>query len=174
VELEIIASDETPSATDQALALQKVQAVQASLASQALVWWDDTGVPSALVEEYTKMAAALMASSFGKSADPQLYTMFEGRVRRMALILSGNAQATDAVMGVHRDLVARGLARWTSMDIPEQVGDAYVMLAANVLAPLFASLGAKFNPVDDQQANQALARYIALPSSGERVQMEYF
>jgi hypothetical protein len=171
VELGVIASDETPSSTDQALALQKVQAVQASLASQALVWWDDTGVPSALVEEYTKLAASLMASSFGKSGDPNLYAMLEGRVKRMALILSANDQATDAVQGVHNDLLARGIARWSSLDIPEQVGDAYVLLAANQLAPLFDK---PFSPVFDQQANRALAQYVSLPSSGERVQMEAF
>lgn len=171
VELGVIASDETPSSADQALALQKVQTVQDSLASQALVWWDASGVPSALVEEYTKLAANAMASSFGKAGDLNLYAALEGRVRRMAVILSANDHATAAVQSVHDDLLARGLARWSTFDIPAALDDVYIYLAANQLAPLFDK---PVNPRDDQIAEQSLARYIALPSSGERVHVEYF
>ena len=53
VELGVIASDETPSATDQALALDKVASVHAALDAQGLVWWDGTAVPRAFVEEST-------------------------------------------------------------------------------------------------------------------------
>ena len=171
IELGVIAADETPSTADHAYAVIKANAVHTSIVSQALAWWDDGGIPDAIAEEYTKMTAALMATSFGKSADPQVYSMLEGRIRRFALVMSAQDQATDAVMGVHRDLTARGLARWTVFDIPPEVGDAYVMLAANTLAPLFDK---KPDPNDDRQANRALAQYIALPTSGERVQADYF
>lgn len=171
IELGVIAADETPSTADHAYAVIKANAVHTSIVSQALAWWDDTGIPDAIGEEYTKMTAALMASSFGKTADPQVYSMLEGRIRRFAQVMSAQDQALDAVMGVHQDLTARGLARWTVFDIPPEVGSCYVMLAANNLAPLFDK---KPDPNDDRQANLALAQYIALPTSGERVQADYF
>jgi hypothetical protein len=171
IELGVIASDETPSTADHAYAVIKANAVHASIVSQALAWWDDTGIPDAIGEEYTKMTAAIMASSFGKSSDPQVYAMLEGRIRRFALVMSAQDQAKDAIMGVHNDLMARGLANWSTQDIPDEVADCYVLLAANTLAPLFDK---KPDPNDDRQANRALAQYIALPTSGERVVGEYF
>jgi len=151
--------------------LRQAVAVQASLTSQAITWWDDTGIPGALAEEYAKMAASHLASSFGKQADPAVYTMLEQRVRRMALINSSYDQAVDAVMDVHANLVARGLARWTSLDVPDHVSEPYTMLAANRLAPLFEK---PVSQSDEVMARQALAQFIALPSSGERTPAEYF
>src|SRR4029077_6996688 len=113
-----------------AIALAAVREVQASLTSLAITWWDDTGIPSALADEYTKMAANIAASSFGQKADPAVYNMLEQRVRRMALIDSAPDNATDAVMDVHASLVARGLARWTSLDIPDAASEPSPMLAA--------------------------------------------
>jgi hypothetical protein len=172
VELGVIASDETPIASDQALALGAVTRVQASLASQALVWWSDSGgVPMALAEEYIRLTAMYIASSFGKQVDPQLLPVWEARVRRMALILSAQDYANDAVMAVHNDLSARGLVRWSVWDLPGAAEEPYVMLAANRLAPLFDKPA---NPADDVAANIALARMIALPTSGETVAVNYF
>jgi len=171
VELGVIAADEIPSAADQALALAKLGAVQDSLTSQALVWWDNTGIPSALREEYTKMTAAQMATSFGKQADPAVYALLENRVRRMALVFTGPERATEAVQAVHDHLVATGRARWSSWDIPPAADLPYELLAANRLAPLFekpADAGA------DVLAMRSLAQIIALPSSGERTVAEYF
>ena len=51
VELGVIASDETPLASDQALALDKVASVHAALDAQGLVWWDGTAVPRAFTED---------------------------------------------------------------------------------------------------------------------------
>ncbi len=171
VELGVIASDETPSATDQALALAKLASVQASLAAQALVWWPDDAVPQAVAEEYIKATALVLSSSFGKAADPNQWPALEARIRKVSLILSAPDLATDAVLGVHQDLTARGLARWSSFDIPDPAADCMVVLAANVLAPQF---GQKADPRDDAAAMRSLAQYIALPTSGERVTAEYF
>ncbi len=172
VELGVIASDETPAATDQALALAKLASVQASLAAQALVWWQDDAVPQAVAEEYTKLTANVMASAFGKAAgDIQMHAALEARVRKVALVLSAPDLATDAVLGVHQDLTARGLARWSVFDIPEAAADAMTVLAANVLAPQF---GQKADPRDDAAAMRSLAQYIALPTSGETVHALYF
>jgi hypothetical protein len=170
-ELGVIASDETPSATDQALAVQKVGAVHMSLVSQGFVPWADTAIPNAVSEEYTKLAAALMATSFGKQADLAMYQQLEARVRTVAMVLRAPDLATAAVQAVHDDLVARGRARWSVFDIPAAAERPYVYLAANQLAPLF---GQQPSQADEAGAIRSLAQIIALPSSGETVQVGYF
>ena len=171
VELGVIASEEAPSETDQALAMAKLSAMHASLAANAGVWWTVDGVPEAVSEEYIKMTAVVLASSFGKQADPKLVSLLETRVRRIALVLSSPSIAVEAVVGVHQDLAMRGKARWTVFDIPPAVEDIYVYQAAYALAPVF---GLKPSADDAKQAELMLARYIALPTSGERVMAEYF
>jgi hypothetical protein len=171
VELGVIASDETPSASDQALMVDKVASVHASLDAQGGVWWSSDAMPRAFVEEYTKLAAAYAASSFGKSIDPAVVALLEGRVRKGAMVLSADDNAQQAVQAVHDDLVMRGCARWTTWDIPEAVGDAYAVLAADRLAPLF---GMDTDAKDTALAMVAIYRYVALPSSGETVVAAYF
>ena len=171
VELGVIASDETPSASDQALMVDKVASVHAALDAQGTVWWTSDAIPRYCAEEYTKLAASYAASSFGKQADPQLVQMLEARVRKGAMVLSADDNAQQAAMSVHQDLVMRGLARWTSLDIPDALGDPYVVLTADALAPLFAT---DTDPKDTQDAMVAIYRYIALPSSGEPVRVAYF
>jgi hypothetical protein len=172
VELGVIASDESPSPTDQALALDKVASVHAALDAQAMVWWDATAVPRAFVEEYTKLAAAQMASSFGKVVDPANVALFEGRVRRGAMGIASHDIAVEGVMAVHTDLVGKGIARWSSNDIPEMAAMPYEMLAAYELAPKFPP--AEQKPADVVQAMRTLFTITALPSSGERMVAEYF
>jgi hypothetical protein len=170
-ELGVIASDETPIASDQALALAKVQAAHDSLVANADVRWTVDAVPQAVSEEYTRLAALHAASSFGKQVDPAMLAMLEGRVRKVAMIIQAPDEASLAVMAVHNDLSARGLVRWTSQDIPDAAGTAYMMLAANLLAPSF---GDQADPASAVVATTSLARMIALDSSGERVMAEYF
>jgi len=171
VELGVIASDETPSPADAALALAKVSAMHDALVAQGNVSWSLAAVPQALSEEYTKLSALVMSSSFGKPGDPAMLGLLEGRVRKFSLVANAPALATEAVQSVHDDLTARGLARWSAQDVPDYAADPYVFLAANQLAPLFDKPA---NPRDDQVAARALAQYIALPTSGERVAAEYF
>jgi sulfur transfer complex TusBCD TusB component (DsrH family) len=170
-ELGVIASDETPSATDQALALDKVASVHAALDAQSLVWWDGTAVPRAFTEEYTKLTAAQASSSFGKTADAANVAMLEARIRKGVMAISGHSIAQEAVMAVHNDLVARGMARWTSLDISEAAAISYEVLSANLMAPKF---GDKADSVAGEQAMRSLARLVSLPSSGERARAEYF
>ena len=171
VELGVIASDETPIPSDQALMLDKVASVHAALDAQGVVWWPSGSVPRAFVEEYVKLTAAMAGSSFGKSIDPAIVAMLEARVRKGAMVLSADTNAQQAVMDVHSDLVMRGIARWTSQDIPDSLVDPYATLAADALAPLF---GGDTDPRDTQDAIVAIYRYIALPSSGETVSTAYF
>jgi hypothetical protein len=155
----------------QALAVSKVSQVQASLVSQALVSWDNLGVPTAVAEEYTQLTALALASSFAVKMDPQMQPILETRVRRMAMILGAPDVAADAVMAVHNSLVARGLARWSVFDIHPAAEQPYEMLAANRLAPLFDK---QADPNDDALASRALAQIIALPSTGEPVRAVLF
>jgi predicted deacylase len=89
----------------------------------------------------------------------------------MALVLSAPDIATKAVTAVHADLAARGRVRWSIEDVPAAAEQPYVTLAAFQLAPLFEQQG---NAAEVVQANRQLAQIIALPTSGERVQVEYF
>lgn len=171
VELGVIASDETPIPSDQALLLDKVASVHAALDAQGVVWWSKDAIPRAFAEEYTKLAASWAATSFGKSADPQLVASLEARVRKGAMVLSSDDQANQAVQAVHDNLVMRGVARWSVFDIPNPVGDAYSVLAADRMAPLF---GTDTVPADTRAAEVAIYRYVALPTSGETVAAEYF
>ena len=114
VELGVIASDETPIPSDQALMLDKVASVHAALDAQGVVWWPSGSVPRAFVEEYTKLTAAMAGSSFGKAIDPAMVPLLEARVRKGAMVLSADTKAQEAVQAIHDDLVMRGLARWTS------------------------------------------------------------
>jgi len=171
VELGVIASDETPLPSDQALALDKVASVHAALDAQGAVWWDSTAVPRAFVEEYVKLVAGQSASSFGKTVDPQVMLLLEARVRKGAMVLSSDDIAGEHVQAVHDDLAMRDLVHWSSQDIPDAVGDAYSWLAANRMAPLFEQ---QANPQDAAAAMAAIYRYLALPTSGAAVQVAYF
>ena len=171
VELGVIASDETPLASDQALALDKVASVHAALDAQDLVWWDATAAPRAFAEEYVKLTAAQMASSFGRAVDPSVVAMLEGRVRRGSMTMAAHDLALEAVMAVHLDLAGRGIARWSSQDIPEMAAGPYEVLAADLLAPKF---GAQVDGDDAVAAMRSLYQITALPTSGERTRAEYF
>jgi hypothetical protein len=171
VKLGVISAEEVPSPDDQALSLAAVRAVQDSLIAQAIVWWDNTGIPRAVREEYISLAALSMAMSFGKPTDLQQVALLETRIRRMALVLSSPDIATKAIHSVHADLAARGRVRWSIEDIPAAAEQPYVVLAAFQMAPLFEQQPV---PTDAALAQRQLAQIIALPTSGERVQVEYF
>ena len=171
VELGVIASDETPIPSDQALMLDKVASVHAALDAQGVVWWAVGSVPRAFTEEYVKLVALFAATSFGKPSSPQEVALLEGRIRKGAMVLSADDNAQQAVQAVHDDLVMRGIARWTSLDIPDVVGEQYAIMAADRLAPLFDEGP---DPNGTPAAMAALYRYVALPSSGNVVATAYF
>ena len=171
IELGVIASDETPSDDDMTYMQDKVKSVHAALDAQGVVWWPVGSVPRAFVEEYTKLTAAQAGSSFGQSIDPAVVAMLEARIRKGAMVLSSDDQAQQAAQAVHDDLVMRGIARWSSLDIPNPVGEAMAILTADRLAPLFAM---QTDPNDAVGAMIAIYRYVALPSSGEQVAAAYF
>src|SRR5580765_77103 len=101
VELGVIAADEAPAPADAALAASKVAAVHDALVAQAVVPWGLDAVPQAVSEEYIKLTANVMASSFGKPGDPAIHAALEVRVRKVALVMGAPELATEAVMAVH-------------------------------------------------------------------------
>ena len=151
--------------------LDKVASVHAALDAQGVVWWQAGSVPRAFVDEYTRLTVAQVASTFGKAIDPAIVAMLEARIRKGAMVLSSDDQAQQAAQAVHDDLVMRGIARWSSLDIPNPVGEAMAVLTADRLAPLFAM---QTDPNDAVGAMIAIYRYVALPSSGEQVAAAYF
>jgi hypothetical protein len=155
----------------QALALSKVSEIQASLTSQGSVFWDNTGIPTSVAEEYTRLTALSLAQSFGQQVDPKMLLVFEERVKRASRIYRAPEDAQEAVMSVHDSLVARGLARWSVFDIHAAAEMPYEMIAANRLAPLY---DVRVDPGAEALATRQLAQIVALGSSGERVRVEYF
>jgi hypothetical protein len=156
---------------DMPFMLDKVASVHAALDAQGVVWWSGDAVPRAFVVEYTKLTVAMTGASFGKAIDPAIIPALEGRIRKGAMVLSADDNAQQAVQAVHDDLVMRGLARWTVLDIPNALADPYTVLAADMLGPLFS---VQTDPKDAQAAMISIYRYVALPTSGERVAATYF
>ena len=139
--------------------------MHAALDAQGVVWWPSGSVPRAFSEEYVKLSAAMAGSSFGKAIDPAMVALLEARVRKGAMVLSADTNAQQAVQAVHDDLVMRGIARWTSLDIPEPVGEP-----TRCSLPIAgAAVRRQTDPRDTQAAMIAIYRYIALPTSGETV-----
>lgn len=170
-ELGVIAADEAPAAADQALAEAKVRAVHASLIANTGVTWNEAAIPAAVAEEYAKLTAAQAASSFGKAANPEVVALLEARVKRTTQVIYAPEMATNAIMDVHRGLVATGRAEWTTQDIPPAVESSYVVLACIALAPQF---GVQFDARLGIVAQQDINRIVGLPSSGMTVMAEYF
>lgn len=170
-ELGVIAADETPSASDQALALDKVKSVHAALDAQGVVWWGADAAPRGFAEEYTKLTASAMASSFGRQADPKIVEYLEQRVRQGVMEMSAHDVAVEAVMATHNHLVATNVARWSVFDIPSYAEMPYEMLAALSLGPKFDR---QVDPQSGAVAMRMLLQAIALPTSGESVRVEYF
>jgi hypothetical protein len=151
--------------------LDKVSSVHASLDAQGVVWWSGDAVPRAFVMEYTKLTVANAGVSLGKQIDPAIIPALEARVRKGVMVLSADDNAQQAVQAVHDDLVMRGIARWTSLDIPEPVGKQMEILAADRLGLLFS---VQTDPNDAVAAMRAIYQYVALPTSGETVAAAYF
>ena len=158
---------------DMAFMLDKVTTVHAALDAQGVVWWPVGSAPRAFVDEYTRLTVAQVASTFGKAIDPAIVAMLEARIRKGAMVLSSDDQAQQAALAVHDDLVMRGIARWSSLDIPNAACRSLRQrfLAADALAPLF---GGDTDPNDTRDAMVAIYRYVALPTSGETVSTAYF
>lgn len=169
--LAVIAADETPATNDLNLAIAYVATTHDALIAQGIVTWAINAIPTAVADEYTMLTAMHLAPTFGRAADPTQQPVIEARVRKVSQIMAAPALATQRVLDIHRNLEARGKVRWSIQDLPPAAEDLYVILAAFQMAPEF---GVHPTPGDDLIAMRGFAQIIALPSSGERVQTDYF
>lgn len=155
----------------QALAEARATAIHEGLVAQGIASWSSAAIPRAISEDMVALVANEVAPVLGGKTDPAMAAGFEQRVRRVSLIIAGPALAEQAVRDVHDNLVARGKVRWSWADRPSAADRPYVYLAAYDLAPAF---GMAQNQNDLAMATVDLNRLIALPTSGERITVEYF
>ena len=138
LKLAVIASDETPSTTDQAEALTRVSDVHDVLAGADYVTWALAAVPADVAEFYIIMTANLLAPQFGKPANMDAFTGAQGMVRAQALSGTyGQTLAVAKVAEVHEVLNAAGLVSWAVSAVPSGLAEAYVRMTAALLAPIF-------------------------------------
>jgi hypothetical protein len=138
IELGVVASDETPAASDLTVALEHATSVHASLVGQGIASWSDSTIPDQLIEEYVKLTALVTASSFGKTGDPAQWAPLEARVRKYSQVHeSQGAVILASVASVHASLVSAGMASWASTAIPQAAFDEYVALTTAQIAPVF-------------------------------------
>ena len=144
IELGVIAADETPSTSDQALVLSKVDTVHESLFGRGIAKWAVTAIPNAVAEEYVKLVALESASSFGKTVDPSLIALLEGRIREVAIVMTGDIEfMTGQLLVVHESLVTKGIAQWNKDTIPAAFYSEYVKL---MVAASSATFGKQTDP----------------------------
>lgn len=166
----VVGSGEAPEVSDLAYANAKVMAVHDDLVAQGIApWGGDYVIPRFVSEDYIMLTALHLAPSFGKGGDPDAVIRLQSRIRLKAMLRSGVAE--QAVQDVHSALASQNRVRWTVFDIPDYVENAYVVLAANLLAPAF---GVAVDEVGQLRAERTIAQAIALPASGEPLQQEYF
>lgn len=157
--LSVIASDEAPSATDQALALARVNDAHDILAGADFITWSAAAVPASVAEFYIVMAVQLLAPSFGKLANMDAFVQAQAMVRQQSLSGAfGQTIASGKVSEVHEQLNALGLVNWTIAAVPQAQAANYVALTAALLAPVFSyQQDAQGRQVDKAAADAAEA-----------------
>lgn len=153
LKLAVIASDETPIAQDQALAVDKIVAVHDGLVAMDLVTWSVDAIPASVVEYYITMAANLAAPEFGKPASLDALNGARDTIRVMALSgARGQFLAEQKVQAAHDGLNVLGLVSWPVSAVPVAFAENYVAIAAAQLSPTMGK------PADKEAAVNAEAR----------------
>lgn len=155
-------------------AADRVRAIASEMSALGLADWDADHIPAYLADAVTDMAVQQMGAEFGKSFDPQMYAAMESRIRRTVMGGPlGQALAEQKVIAVHADLDARGRTRWTIYggDLPTWAEEAYVFMAAALLAP---ECDVKVDPGWWQMGDMMLTRAISVPSLHRPVVAQYF
>lgn len=163
--LEVIAADETPATLDLAAATEKVAAAHEALNAFGLVTWALTAIPARAAEHYVILTTQLLAPTFGRPGDMQLYAAAQEVLRLQALSgPAGQALALAKVNAVQDALAAQGLVAWASTAIPQAHAEDYVALTVATLAPVFGK------PVDGAMVAATEARLRRAVLSGARGQ----
>lgn len=134
--LAVVAAEETPSSSDQAMALEKATAVHQVMAALNIAAWTSTEIPLYAGQQYEIMTAALLAPAFGLPVPDGAYAGAETNLRQIALSgAAGQALAEAEVNAAHQELNGMGLVTWGTDAIPEAVASHYAMMASVRLAP---------------------------------------
>ena len=156
----------------QTLAEAEVTAAHQTLNSLGYVTWTLSAIPESAATHYATMAASRLAPAIGKPADDAGYASAVTLMRQFAMAgATGQAIAEEKVRAAHASLDARGLTRWTMLDLPDYAEEPLVMMAAELLAP---EVGQPPLPGLYVAGEREIRRLIALPSAGTAVQAVYF
>lgn len=137
LKLGIIASDETPSTTDQAEAVARVSGVHDILLGSDYVTWALSNIPASVAEFYIIMTANLLAPQFGKPASMEAFNAAQAGIRMQALSGAyGQTLAAAKVQEVHETLNDSGLLSFPITAIPLGQAESYVRMTAALLAPV--------------------------------------
>lgn len=80
-------------------------------------------------------------------------------------------KALEKLRAAHGVFKSEGLVRWTLEDIPEDVREGYVLMAAALGADDFAC--AAPNPAWAQMGMRVVQAYVHIPRSGPRIPVDY-
>jgi hypothetical protein len=141
VRLGVVASDETPSTTDAALALTAAGAVHETLLRRGLVTFAASAIPAGLRQDYALLTALQLATSFGKAGDPAQRPILEARIGWSSLVQRAQALAEARAAAVQAGLIAAGLAGFDSTAIPASIAEPFVQLLLIEIAPVFGKAG---------------------------------
>ena len=100
------------------------------LVAKGIVSWAPRHPAIRQSEEYVKMAANLMATRFGRAADPANYALFEGRVRQAVAVQRAPDLALSAVAAVQASLTSQAITWWDDSGIPGALAEEYAKMAA--------------------------------------------
>ena len=137
IKLAVIAPEEVPSTQDRSEAIARVYAVHDILAGADYITWTANTIPGNVSDFYIIMASQLAAPTFGKPADREAFTSAQAMIRIQALSGTyGQSLAEDKIQEVQEAVNAQGLVSWDLTAVPVALAEAYVRMAATLLAPV--------------------------------------
>lgn len=141
------------------LAQDRVRFVHDALRAKGMVAWDVGAIPQECAEDYVKLTAIALAPVYGKPMDLAAVPALEGRIAAQALAgQRGQAIALEKVLAVHDALNAQGLVDWTEGNVPLSMAEDYVLLVANLLAPIYGKPVADPAPMEGRIRKASMLR----------------
>lgn len=119
-------------------ALQMVQIVHEEQMALNNVTWALGAVPYAVGHSYMALAADAMAPAFGKPRNPPDVLAAAAQIKSVALSgVYGQYLATSEAGNLSAEVNGLGISAWATNAIPTAVADAFAVVVANRLAPLY-------------------------------------
>lgn len=170
VQLGIIASDQTASSQDTALATQYAGAFQAEMVQLNYVRWTASTIPMLAANLYMIAVAALLGPAFEKPFQAAEYAGAVAQIKQLAIANSSAQQfAYDNIGLVHQTLLGKNMVSWDLNSIPDPVAQYYILLAAQNMATTF---GQTFDPAAYNGAMAGIRRYCLSGAYGQAIAEE--